>query len=258
MYSNLVSRLKRSSLFKPLIFLKSLFNSPSSQNDESLILQNLLNQIPSTPKTFVEFGFSGWEFNCAQLCNSWSGLLLDGDVYNVTISDVVHNDNIRAIHTWLTLENFSIIIDWLRGRDLGVLSVDVDGNDYWFIEALLVIRPIIVIAEYNWVFGDRLITVPYSADFDRVSAHSSCNYYGASLSALSLLLSSRNYSLVHVCDSGINAFFVRNDYLVDGIEKLNPSQAYKEQAIAADLSTAERWNAIKHLDFVDVSGHISS
>ena len=252
-YTNLGSWLKRTPLFKPLIYLKSLIYAPSSQNDESAILQNLINLIPAIPKTFVEFGFSGWEFNCAELCKDWSGLLMDGDIYNVSISNIVHRHNIRAIHTWITLENLSIIPEWIEKRALGVLSVDVDGNDYWFIQSLLDSMPVIVIAEYNWVFGHRTITVPYSANFDRSLAHSSCNYYGASLSALFLLLSSRGYSLVSVSDSGVNAFFVRNDCLPVGVEKLNPTQAYREQGIASVLSTTERWKAIKHLDFVDVS-----
>jgi hypothetical protein len=78
--------IKQSSLIVPYILLKKLFNKNlSSQSNESIIIENLINRF-EIPNRFVEFGFSGWEFNCIKIANKdWSGLLIDGDKYNVTI-----------------------------------------------------------------------------------------------------------------------------------------------------------------------------
>ena len=44
---------------------------------------------------------------------------------------------------------------------IGILSIDIDGNDYWVWQRIEAVEPVIVIAEYNSVFGARqAITVP--------------------------------------------------------------------------------------------------
>ena len=50
-------------------------------------------------------------------------------------------------------------------QDLGLLSIDVDGNDYWIWEAIDSVRPRIVIVEYNSVLGLQPISIPYQGEF---------------------------------------------------------------------------------------------
>jgi len=79
-----------------------------------------------------------------------------------------------------------------------------------------VISPIVVILEFNSVFGiDRSITVPYKKDFIRTQAHFSNLYFGASLRALYELSASKVYSFIGCNSAGNNAYFVRNDKLND-------------------------------------------
>lgn len=97
---------------------------------------------------------------------------------------------------------------------IGLLSVDVDGNDYWIWEAIDVVDPAIVVCEYNAVFGPSLaVTVPYDPAFDRTRAHPSNLFWGASLQALCHLAGRKGLAFVGTNGAGNNAYFVRRDRL---------------------------------------------
>lgn len=247
-----IKRLVKSSpLVKPAIFAKGLVTRPVSQNEEATIIRRLLSRY-EVPKLFVEFGFSGWEFNCASLIETWEGLLLDGLGYNITIGNIIYPKNINVLEQWLTLETLGTIRDFVADRPLGILSIDVDGNDYWFLEDLISLRPSIVSVEYNASLGHHAVTVPYDPAFDRRTKHESRTYFGASLIALTRLASQHGYSLIDVTQSGINAFFVRNDHLTDDDIVLDPHQAYREKLFPDHSRPSQQWDRIKHLPFVEV------
>jgi hypothetical protein len=95
---------------------------------------------------------------------------------------------------------------------LGILSVDIDGNDYWVWKAITCVDPAIVICEVNPVLGDlHPVTIPYDPAFWRMRAHSSGVYFGSSIGALRHLAAEKGYTFVGTSSTGINAFFVRND-----------------------------------------------
>ena len=97
-------------------------------------------------------------------------------------------------------------------HDLGLLHIDLDGNDYWIWKQIDKFAPRILILEYNSVFGsENSWTVPYQADFYRFNAHYSGLYWGASLPALVELSSAKGYDLVGCNSAGNNAYFVRKD-----------------------------------------------
>lgn len=244
--------IKRTPLLKPLIFAKGLVARPMSQNEEALILKRLLSRY-DVPTRFVEFGFSGWEFNCASLADRWSGLLIDGDQYNVTIARTILASRIKSDCRWITLESLDIVRAFASGGGLGILSVDVDGNDYWFLDALVDLAPSIIIVEYNSSFGARPITCPYDPHFDRTVKHESRLYYGASLSAVTHLAERNGYSLIDVTQSGINAFFVRSDLLTGDDLPLKAEHAFRERLFPDGARPSQQWEKIKHLPFVDVT-----
>ena len=233
---------KTTPLSRVYIFLKSFVTAPRSQNDESTILARLIDR-PGIATRFIEFGFSGWEFNCAHLAATWEGLLLDGDLYNIRIATTILPRRVVAKQLWITLETLSVVQDYAKEKEIGVLSIDVDGNDYWFLKDLIDIRPGIIIAEYNSVFGMRPITVPNDPTSDRRN-YPRWTYYGASLLAFAKLAKEHGYSLL-AQTGGINAFFVRDDLLLSSDVVLDPSAAYEARR-------AEEWEAIKHRDFVEV------
>jgi hypothetical protein len=124
--------------------------------------------------------------------------------------------DLQAKCSFITRENIN---DLLRqsgfDEDLGLLSIDIDGNDYWVWEAIDSFRPRVVISEYNSVFGREPISIPYQADFYRTKAHHSNLYYGCSLSALTHLADEKGYVLAGSNQRGNNAFFVRKDIAGD-------------------------------------------
>jgi hypothetical protein len=114
--------------------------------------------------------------------------------------------------------------------NIGLLHIDLDGNDYFILESLDLskLNPSIIVMEYNFLFGkERAITTPYDPKFERRVAHFSNLYFGASLAALVHGASRKGYSLVGCNFGGNNAYFVRNDLLNDRIKKQEISVAFK-------------------------------
>jgi len=245
--------IKKTPLINIFIILKSLFVKPMTQNDEIEIINRLIRRF-NVPHSFIEFGFSGWEFNCAALISDWEGLLIDGDSYNVKIAEIICPKEITVKCSWLTLENLDFICDYANSRGgVGILSIDVDGNDYWFLEKMISTKPAIIISEYNSSFGLRPVTVPYDPSFDRIKKHVSGTYFGASLSAINHLAKQNGYSLIEVSNSGVNVFFVRKDLLTIDDCELNPECAFREKYFPDGTRPSQQWEKIKHLQYVDVT-----
>lgn len=207
----------RSALHRtPLLFawgwVKKWFCQPQSQNNEAEILDELVHRY-AVPRTFVEFGFGAWEFNCAGLIRGFEGLLIDGNRRAVRYARMVLPRNISCECQWLDLEHLAIIRNFAQKKPLGILSVDVDGNDYWILRALIDLNPALVIVEFNPTFGLEPISVPYDATFTGFSKHASGFYYGASLAAMNHLCRKHGYTLVALSTPIVNAFFIRDDLL---------------------------------------------
>lgn len=190
-----------------------------SQWGEDGIIQHLINTVPIEHRNFVEFGVEDYsEANTRFLLmhDNWSGLLLDGDPDNIARirrDDLSWRYTLKAECAFITRENINELLsrNGMAG-DVGLLSIDIDGNDYWVWEALDVINPRIVVIEYNSRFGpSRAVSVPYDAGFTRAKAHHSTIYYGASLAALVRLGERKGYDFVGSNSTGCNAFFVRRE-----------------------------------------------
>jgi len=206
-----------------------------SQSGEDGIIQHLVNSIDIKNKTFVEFGVEDYlESNTRFLAlnNYWSGLVIDGSPENIAFikrDPIYWRCNIKAECSFITKDNINDILErnGIRG-EIGLLSVDIDGNDYWVWKAIKNINPCIVIAEYNSFFGaERKVTVPYDPSFVRTSAHYSKIYYGASIAALNAVAQERGYKLVATNKAGNNVFFVRAD-LMGNLKELSVQEAYRE------------------------------
>lgn len=218
----------------------------SSQSDESAILVRLG---VDCPKTFVEFGFHPTEYNCIGLVD-FSGLLVDGDPATVRLARAILPTRIQVRHQFLTLENLGTITDYHSA--LGVLSIDVDGNDYWFLRELLATKPYVIAIEYNASFGMAPVTVPYDPAFERHTKHPSGWYHGASLAALAKLCQGQDFKLVAVAKAGGNAFFVRTS---SPLPALDPATAYCENALRnrwSKTTAFEQWSRIKDMPFIEV------
>jgi hypothetical protein len=224
-----------------------------SQSNEDEILARLVEQVDA-PRSFLEFGFSPSELNCAALLQTCRGLLVDGDEANIEAARRVMPRRVKSMQLFLDLDNIHVLADRYRPGELGVLSVDVDGNDYWFLEALLPrLEPAIVAVEYNASFGLRPIATPYDPTFDRHEKHASGWYHGASLEALTRLCARHGYGLVEIAAGGNNAFYTRRD--VAELPMLDTREAYREEDLRNEWSgttAAEQWETVKDLPFVTV------
>lgn len=225
-----------------------------SQNNETEILNEIIEWGPIS-RTFLEFGFHPHEFNCCGLTNTCEGILIDGNPANVRKARGLLPANVRCYARFLDLEAMRWIQDLWAGKKLGVLSVDVDGNDYWFLKELIPMRPDVVICEYNASLGQRKITVPYKKEFRRMLEHPSGWYHGASLPALETLAASHGYSLVAVDSGGTNAFFIPAEKCPD--KKLRKSgEVYLENKFRNQLSgttAEEQWQMIRTCPWVEVA-----
>jgi len=205
-----------------------------SQWGEDGIIQRLVGAIEIRNRTFIEFGVEDFsESNCRYLLmkDNWSGFVIDGSATNIRRlmkSYFYWKHNLVAIAAFITKENINELLERSGfGEDLGILSIDIDGNDYHILEAIKSFRPRIIICEYNAVFGaTRKISVPYAADFMRANGHYSNLYWGASLAAITFAANNRGYSLVGTNTASCNAFFVRNDLLNSKVEAVSEEQAY--------------------------------
>jgi hypothetical protein len=96
--------------------------------------------------------------------------------------------------------------------DLGILSIDLDGNDYWILNTIDCVQPRILICEYNNVYGqDEMVSVPYAPEFVRTKKHYSNLYWGVSIAALRDWADRNGYYYMGSNSAGNNAFFVRKD-----------------------------------------------
>ncbi len=240
-----------------------------SQFGEDGIIQWIINQIQVKSKIFVEFGVEDYfESNTRFLLNNnnWSGLVIDSDKEKI---DRLRNSryfwkfDLTAIDAFITKDNINDLIK-NKGKvegEIGILSVDIDGNDYWVLNALNVIDPQIVICEYNNVFGsEKRVTVPYHECFDRMSAHYSNLYFGASLLSFRYMLENKGYIYLGTNSAGNNAFFVKKtDFPIDKIpfRRENFVTAKFRESRDKDgklnyLNGFERLNEIKHLPLIDL------
>jgi hypothetical protein len=205
-----------------------------SQWGDDGIIQYLVQKLRISNKTFIEFGVEDYrESNTRFLLfnNNWSGYVLDGSQANV---DVIKGDRIswsselRAKCSFITKENINaLIMEAGFHEDVGILSIDIDGNDYWVWEAISCIRPIITIVEYNALFGSNTSwTIPYKADFVRSRAET-ISYYGASLKALVSLGKKKGYSFVGCNSKGNNAYFLRDDMVGNFVSVKNAQEGYE-------------------------------
>lgn len=218
-----------------------------SQFGDDGIIQWLVNLLPIPNKTFIEFGVENYrEANTRFLLvnNYWSGLVIDGNIKNI---EQIRNDQISTFYdlqsecSFITEANINGLIASAKfNSEIGLLSVDIDGNDYWIWKSITEINPIIVIIEYNSLFGFEFpYTIAYKADF--VRGHSSpFNFYGTSLLSACDLATEKGYSFVGCNSAGNNAYFIRNDFMQYlPTPKLTPQQGY------VFASFSETWDSNK-------------
>lgn len=246
---------------KEIPFIPKYWNdygfSVFSQNDEDGLLQYIIHHTDIKSKKFIEFGVENYaECNTKFLLlhDCWSGLIMDGSDEYMEHLRHTHLNWRRRIDirsAFITKENINDIInDSEFTGDIGLLSVDIDGNDYWVLEAINSCDPSIVVCEYNPIFGNKeKVTIPYDPKFYRTEAHYSNLYYGVSLNALVYLMKSRGYKLVCVNNIGNNAFFVKAD--CSDLSEVSIDNAWRENYVRESIDEAGN---LTYLDYTGSGG----
>jgi hypothetical protein len=242
-----------------------------SQFGEDGVLQYLIRETDIRPeeRSFVEFGVQSYAESCTRFLlmnNHWRGLIIDGSHEYMTAirhQDIYWRHDLTAVGAWIDRGNINGLIgDSGFTGDIGVLVVDIDGNDYWVWERIEVVRPAIVVVEWNSVFGPRhAISVPYDPAFDRTRAHYSNLFWGASVAAFEHLGSRKGYALLGSNSAGNNLFFVRNDR-IGRLVSVSAQEGYAESRFRDSrdrdgklnfLSGEKRKAEILDLEVVDVT-----
>jgi hypothetical protein len=239
-----------------------------SQFGEDGIIQHLISKVPIEADVFVEFGVEDFtESNTRFLLvnDNWRGLVIDGsDAHQrwLAAHPTGWRHDIEAITAFIDRDNINALIgDAGITGDIGVLSIDLDGNDLWILEAINVVQPRILITEYNATFGpEAAVSVPYDPGFVRSEKHASSLYWGASLAALAQAARDKGFSLVGSNLAGNNAFFVRDDVrgglpAVEASAAWRPSRFRESRGPAGELTYVsdpqERLRMMRELPLVD-------
>jgi hypothetical protein len=238
-----------------------------SQWDEDGIIQYLISHLPMQNKTFIEFGVEDYEESNTRfllLKDHWQGMVLDAsesDIRFIQRDKIYWEFDLQAKCAWITRDNINALLNGAGfSEDIGLLSIDIDGNEYWIWEAIQSLRPRIVIIEYNSLFGLKPVSVPYKENFHKLSAHYSGLYYGCSLAALHHLAKRKGYVLVGSNVWGHNAFFIRSD-VPSEFKGLEPEEVYAPSTyrdsrdLAGNLTFLrgeDRMKLIEHLPVANV------
>lgn len=190
-----------------------------SQWGEDGIIQYLIRKIEIHNKIFIEFGVEDYTEASTRFLlinDNWSGLVMDSSKPSIDFiksSDIYWRYGLNAACSFITTDNINQLIRQnIEKKDIGLLVIDIDGNDYWIWKSIEAVSPRIVICEYNGIFGcEHCITIPYEENFNRIKKHYSGLYWGASLPALCLLAKEKGYVFLGCNSNGNNAFFARKD-----------------------------------------------
>lgn len=212
--------------------LSGLAPSLYAQGTEEAILARLMARIAPTTRHCVDIGASDGlrNSNTALLLREqgWQGLLVEASAYRY---DKLRANYGAAGNVQLRREQVqpdtvdALLREAGVPEDFDLLSLDIDGNDYWVWQGLTAFQPRIVAIEYNPYYAppERWVMC-----FNPEHAWDGSTYYGASLESLYHLGQRKGYELVCCDDMGNNAFFVRRDlYPLLGIADNSPSVLFR-------------------------------
>lgn len=253
---------ERWSANKNKVAIEDIWNagfSNFSQFEEDGIFLYIFSKIGMGNRLCVDVGCSdGINSNTGNLLVNWGwyGVLIDGDKDSINTGIKYYNKhkNTRYYppkfkHAFVGMENINELVkDEFITDDIDLLSIDIDGNDYWVWKALNVIRPKVVVVETHIEFGLEPIVVPYDPNFTYPSPKHE-EYCGASITAFASLAKEKGYRLIGSNRYGFNTIYMRNDIGTDIFPEVPPA------ALLAHPRNRDRgklFDEIKHLEYVRV------
>lgn len=227
-----------------------------SQFEEDGLLLYLDAVLELEPKIFLDIvSADGINSNCANLALNlgYTGAFIDGNPAAIARGRRYyerHPDTTlwppTFVEAFITRENINTLIAQagLSGP-IGVMSIDIDGNDYWVWEAVSAVDPAVVVIETHIEFGMRDIVVPYDPDHVYPGRHP--EYFSASPVAMVKLARRKGYRLVGANRYGFNLFFVKTGLHEDRVPEV-PLEAILQHP--RHLARLERFEPIKDWNYV--------
>lgn len=202
-----------------------------SQWGEDGIVDYLLEMLQISRPRCLEIGVGDYsEANTRFLVETRSApaVIIDSNPElraRLALEDIAWRGDLTPVSCFIDRDGVDSLVTGLFGDERpDLVSLDIDGVDYWVLERIPLEGTAIVICEFNALLGHRSpVSVPYSPTFSRWDSHYSGLYYGASLPAMVHLLASRGFALMGTTRSCVNAFFVRSDLATQiPVEPLTP------------------------------------
>lgn len=227
-----------------------------SQFEEDGLLLFIFSVLGMTNKTFVEIGSDdGVNSNSANLYFNfgWHGLFIDGNKSSIKrgvkfFAKYPHSWNYKPkfICAKVTRENINELIESAGYTgEIGLLSIDIDGNDYWIWDAIHAIQPQVVIIETHIEFALHNIVVPYDANYAYPGKHP--DYHGASPVAMTNLAKRKGYRLVGSNDLGFNFIFVKNGLAEKEIPEVTVESVLQHPSVK---QAGQKFDTIKDWEYV--------
>lgn len=224
-----------------------------SQFEEDGLLLYIFSVIGMDVKTFIEIGADdGVNSNSANLYFhfGWHGLFMDGNAKAVERGRYFYANyphtwfyKPRFVHAMVTRSNVNKLIASAGfSGEVGLLSIDIDGNDYWIWDAITQVSPRVVIIETHNEFGLQNRVVPYDETYVFPGKHPL--YHGASPVAMNKLAKRKGYRLVGANQMGINFIFVRNDLAIGALPEVPVESLLNHPSVKAGqrgFSEIENW-----------------
>jgi hypothetical protein len=232
-----------------------------SQFEEDGKLLYLFSHIGMDASTFVEIGSDdGINSNSANLAFNfgWHGLFIDGNKKAIDrgrsiYSNYPHKWDYPPVFTnaFVKKDNVNDLITSanLKG-DIGLLSIDIDGNDFWIWDAINTVTPRVVIIESQVIFGDKDLVVPYDENY--YYSASNPYYHGASPQAMVNLAKKKGYRLVGSNKLGFNLFFVREEYISDKLPEVSVQSVLTHPSVKDGLNHFDKIKENKFLKSEDI------
>jgi hypothetical protein len=214
-----------------------------SQFGEDGVIEKIFEIIEPTARYVVEFGaFDGVHNSNSRnliLNHGWGGLQMEGHPKRAADIVALYADNpkVSALHAWIWPGNIEVLFeDNDVPRDLDLLVIDIDSNDYYVWKAIHNYRPKVVLTEFNpWFLPGKKAVIKYHP----MNYWDGTNYAGASIESFNDLAKSKGYELVYVMPEGANLFFVDKKYFADfGIEDNSPEALWQKRPMPERELTA--------------------
>lgn len=226
-----------------------------SQFEEDGLLLYILSMIGMETRRFVEIGSDdGLNSNCANLYFHFGfhGLFIDGNQRSIRRGERFYSRypnrwyyKPRFLCAMVKRENINQLIEkeGFTG-EIDLLSVDIDGNDYWIWDALEVCTPRVVIIETHVEFGLQNIVVPYDPGYSFPGKHPV--YHGASAVAMTRLGKKKGYRLVGANRYGSNFIFVKEELCGNLLPEVTPESLLTHPSAVASFTAFDQ---VKHFPY---------